>query len=329
MQRLIASSPHLLLEGNPLLNKPPPKTSRTKKFQSDFLGENPPSVVELDNKSAKATTTELATNNAIGKIPIPCVNNITKGHANQISSYGHHLGNLAVVPDTNSKQSANYVYPPPGNQWLVPVMSPSEGLVFKPITGPCPPNAGFGALIYSTCGTMSFNPGSKDVSSDAALAPNSHQKFGILSSSSLPHFLPPPSFMHPSSISASDVEQMEQSNGPENHNSCGEVNSAIYQSSSNISSPTSQVMSRNILIHDHSLKDKELQISTASSPSKRMRGEVLHLFPTAPTFSEERNTHIEVEKLPRVIKAMPHNPKSARESAARIFRSIQEERKHL
>ncbi|CAJ1951035.1 unnamed protein product [Sphenostylis stenocarpa] len=332
VQRLIAGSPHILLVDNLLLTKPPPKTSTTKKFQSDFDGEKPSSVVKLDSKSGKATTAENATNSAVGKIPIPCVNNITKGHANQLSSYGHHLGNLPIASsDTNSKQSPSYVYPPPpGNQWLVPVMSPSEGLVYKPVIGPCPPNAGFMAPIYGTCGSVSFNPLSKDASSEAALAPSSHQKLGILSGSSLPQFLPPPFIHNPSSIAASAVEQMGQSNGPENHNSCGEVNSAIlYQSSSTMSSPTSQVMSRNVSTY-HSPKDKEPQRSTASSPSKRMSaGEVLPLFPLAPTFlqSEDRNTQVELQ--PRVIKAMPHNPKSASESAARIFRSIQEERKHL
>ncbi|KAK7381719.1 hypothetical protein VNO80_00266 [Phaseolus coccineus] len=331
VQRLIAGSPHILLIDNLLLNKPPPKTSTTKKFQSDFVGEKPSSVVKLDSKSVKAPTAEHATNSAVEKIPIPCFNNITKGHTNQPPNFGHHLANLPIASsDTNSKQSPSYVYPPPGNQWLVPVMSPSEGLVYKPVLGPCPPNAGFMAPIYGTCGSVSFNPLSKDVSSEAALAPSSHQKFGILSGSSLPQFLPPPFIHNPSSISASAVEQMGQSNGPENHNSCGEVNSAIiYQSSSNISSPTSQVMSRNISTH-HSPKDKEPQRSTASSPSKRISaGEVLPLFPLAPTFwqSEDRNTQAELQ--PRVIKAMPHNSKSASESAARIFRSIQEERKHL
>lgn len=321
VQRLIAGSPHILLIDNLLLNKPPPKTSTTKKFQSDFVGEKPSSVVKLDSKSVKAPTAEHATNSAVEKIPIPCFNNITKGHSNQPPNFGHHLANLPIASsDTNSKQSPSYVYPPPGNQWLVPVMSPSEGLVYKPVLGPCPPNAGFMAPIYGTCGSVGFNPLSKDVSSEAALAPSSHQKFGILSGSSLPQFLPPPFIHNPSSISASAVEQMGQSNGPENHNSCGEVNSAIiYQSSSNISSPTSQVMSRNISTH-HSPKDKEPQRSTASSPSKRMSAaEVLPLFPLAPTFwqTEDRNTQVELQ--PRVIKAMPHNPKSASESAARIF----------
>ncbi|KAL2624737.1 hypothetical protein AAZV13_07G012100 [Glycine max] len=331
VQRLIAGSPHVLLEDNLLLNKPPPKTSTSKKFQSDFASQKPSSVVKLDNKSVKVNTAEKATNSAVGKIPIPCISNTTKGHANQLPNYGHHLGNPALASaDSNSKQSPSYVYPPPGNQWLVPVMSPSEGLVYKPIIWPCPPNAGFMAPIYGSCGTVSFNPLSKDASSDAALAPSSHQKLGILSGSSLPQFLPPSFMNHPSSISASAVEQMGQSNGPENHHSWGEVNSAIlFQSSSNMSSPTSQVMPRNISTYHHSLQDKELHRSTASSPSKRVSGEALPLFPLAPTCWQSEDTNTQVEQQPRVIKAMPHNPKTASETAAKIFRSIQEERKHL
>ena len=316
-----------MLEDNLLLNKTPLKPSAFKKLQSDYVTERPSSVVKLNSKSEKPTTAEHAKTNAVGKIPLPCFDNISKGHVNQLPNYGHHLGNPALAPlDINAKHPPAYAYPPPGNQWLVPIMSPSEGLVYKPIMGPCPPNAGFMTPLYSAYGTMSFNPGSKDVP-DAALAPGPHQRIGILSGSSLPHFLPP--MMHPS-ISASNFEQMGQSNGPENHHSVGEVNSAIlYKSSSNISSQTSQTMSRNFTTY-HSLKDKELQRSSASSPSKRMKVDVLPLFPVAPTLwpSTDKNSHVD-DHQPKVIKAVPHNPKSATESAARIFRSIQEERKHL
>ncbi|KAK7389601.1 hypothetical protein VNO78_24772 [Psophocarpus tetragonolobus] len=330
VQILIARSPHILFEDNLLHNKPPQKISTTEKSLSDFADEKQSSIVKLDSKSMKSTTIEHATNSAVGKIHIPYVNNITKGHSNMFANYGHQLGNLALASvDSNFKQFTNYVYPPPGNQWLIPVMSPSEGLVYKPIIGPCPPNAGFMTPIYGTCGAVSFNPISKDTASNVALAPSSHHKFDILSGSSLPQFLPPSFMHHPSSISASAIEQMGQSNGPENHHSCGEVNSTIlYQSSSNMSSPTSQVMSRNISTY-HLLKDKELHKSTASSPSKKVNGEVLPLFPLVPTFWKLEDINTQVEQHSQVIKAMPHNPKSASESVARIFRSIQEERKHL
>ncbi|KAG5133092.1 hypothetical protein JHK82_024280 [Glycine max] len=78
VQRLIAGSPHVLLEDNLLLNKPPPKTSTTKKFQSDFASQKPSAVVKLDNKSVKVNTVEKTTNSVVGKIPIPCISNTTK-----------------------------------------------------------------------------------------------------------------------------------------------------------------------------------------------------------------------------------------------------------
>lgn len=39
--------------------------------------------------------------------------------------------------------------PPPGNQWLIPVRSPSEGLIYKPCPGPCFPTVGFMPPAYS------------------------------------------------------------------------------------------------------------------------------------------------------------------------------------
>ncbi|KAL5141313.1 Protein HEADING DATE 3B [Glycine soja] len=137
VQRLIAGSPHVLLEDNLLLNKPPPKTSTTKKFQSDFASQKPSAVVKLDNKSVKVNTVEKTTNSVVGKIPIPCISNTTKGN----------LALASADSNSNSKQSPSYVYPQPGNQWLVPVMSPFEGLEYKPIIWPCPANASFMAPI--------------------------------------------------------------------------------------------------------------------------------------------------------------------------------------
>lgn len=311
MQRLIAGSPHLLFE-----DKSPIITSSPKK---------------LDDKSEKAATSDDIKNNVVGNIHLPSVNNITKEHNHLPNYVNHHLGNLALasndIKNSNSKQSPNIVYPPPpANQWLVPVMSPSEGLVYKPIIGPCPPNSSLVAPLFGACSSLSLNPGNKDVL-DQSLGTNCHQKVGIFSSSSLPQLLPT-SFMH-RSISASAIEQMEQSNyGTKNHQSNAEF---MYQTpSSNMSTQISQVMSRNISNYQSYEDNKELQISRASSPSKRMKGvDELPLFPVAPTLwpSSDRDTRVENQS--RVIKALPHNAKSASESAARIFKSIQEERKLL
>ncbi|KAE9584664.1 hypothetical protein Lalb_Chr25g0280491 [Lupinus albus] len=320
VQKTIAASPHLLLEDNLVSNKQSLKSSTIKKLQSDY--QQPTSIVKLNTKSEKPPTAEHAKSIAFGKIPLPCLNNISKG----LPNFGHDLRNPALgLPDINIKQSPSCVFPPPGNQWLVPVMSPSEGLVYKPMVGPCPPNAGFMPPVHNAFSTMSFNLGSKDVTDASALSSGSHQRTGILSSSSLPNSLPPP-FMPLPMLPVSAVEHIGQSNGPE------EANSAIlYQSSSNLSSQASRSLSRNVPTTYHSLKEKESQTSTATSPPKRVKGDVLPLFPVAPTLwpsTKDKNIK-NVENQPRVIKSMPHNPKSATESAARIFRSIQEERKFL
>ncbi|KAI5405117.1 hypothetical protein KIW84_052047 [Lathyrus oleraceus] len=129
------------------------------------------SNIGTKHKSEKASTSKDIKNSAVGNIPFPCVNNISKG-CNRLSYYGnHHLGNLTLVSADKSsssiclsKQSSSIVYPPPPNQWLVSIMSPSEGLVYKPIIGPCPPNAGgIMTLLYGACGALSLNPGTKDV----------------------------------------------------------------------------------------------------------------------------------------------------------------------
>ncbi|CAL0326037.1 unnamed protein product [Lupinus luteus] len=319
VQKTIAAPPHLLLEDNLVSNKQSLKLSAIKKLQSDY--QQPPSIVKLNTKSEKPPTIEHAKNIAFGKIPLPCLNNISKG----LPNFGHDLRNPALgLPDINIKQSPSCVFPPPGNQWLVPVMSPSEGLVYKPMVGPCPPNPGFMPPVHNTFSTMAFNLGSKDATDASAVASGSHQRTGILSGSSLPNSLPSP-FMPPPMLPVSAVEHIGQSNGPE------EANSAIlYQSSSNLSSQASRAISRNVPTTYHSLKEKESQTSTATSPPKRVKGDVLPLFPVAPTlWPSTKDKNKNVENQPRVIKAMPHTPKSATESAARIFRSIQEERKFL
>ncbi|CAL9079593.1 unnamed protein product, partial [Musa textilis] len=38
----------------------------------------------------------------------------------------------------------------PANQWLVPVMSPSEGLIYKPYSGPSAPTSGFLAPFHAS-----------------------------------------------------------------------------------------------------------------------------------------------------------------------------------
>ncbi|KAF2577296.1 hypothetical protein F2Q68_00003288 [Brassica cretica] len=64
-------------------------------------------------------------------------------------------------------------------------------------------------------------------------------------------------------------------------------------------------------------------IKPPSSPPEKHKLDVLPLFPTKPTHHTDEYEDKQ-KPLRRAIKAIPHNSTSASESAARIFRSIQE-----
>lgn len=73
----------------------------------------------------------------------------------------------------------------------------------------------------------------------------------------------------------------------------------------------------------HAAEEIEVQGSSASSPSERQQGTPS---PPALETSESEPRASGPGPAPRVIKVVPRNGLSASESAARIFRSIQEER---
>ncbi|PQM38380.1 protein EARLY FLOWERING 3 [Prunus yedoensis var. nudiflora] len=82
--------------------------------------------------------------------------------------------------------------------------------------------------------------------------------------------------------------------------------------------------------------DSELQGSTANSPGDRARlgtdqnaegSDALQLFPMAPVIPEGVAQPHDSGQPTRAIRVVPHNPRTATASAARIFQSIQEERK--
>ncbi|KAL3655524.1 hypothetical protein CASFOL_001310 [Castilleja foliolosa] len=131
------------------------------------------------------------------------------------------VAKLKPDPSTDAKLAPWFFHPPIGNQWLVPIKSPSEGLVYKPYPGPpCFPTNGI--------------------------------TFGV-----------------PSLV---------------NNNGGG-----------------------------------------LSLEGELLEKDALALFPTAP--SNEASKDEENDKKSRVIRVVPHNHKFAPESAERIFRSLQEERR--
>lgn len=331
---MIARSPNLLHEDNLCGGKPPLNTPQAKKLRS----LKPLIVKEKDDSPNLDPGTECADENAVADIPHPFINNdMSKGFVIQQSNNGSCSGNVPPAPGANSKniKQTPSCYPPPGNQWLVSVMSPSEGLVYKPYTGPCPPTTGFVAPFYGSCGPVSLNPTGADFLNGAYGVLASHQEgIGILPST------PPlgqtgfPPYVMPvmnQSISGTAVEQMipfpPEGQSKHNHLSMVDINFMItHQSSRNMSSQVSRVIS-NCLEKFQASKESEVQASTASSPSERAMGDALPLFPMVPIVQASDQNDQTGEQQARVIKVVPCNPRLATESAARIFRSIQEERK--
>lgn len=328
VQQLIAGSPHILLGDDLSLGKPLLSISPAKKVSSEYVLEPPPLIVKpKDHPQKPNSTTEYASENVIGKLPLPSINkDARKGLVTSGSNYGPSPANM---PPT----SPWCFHPPPGNQWLIPIMSPSQGLVYKPYSGPCPQAAGFMAPIYGSCGPMDQTSGNGDCLSTAYAVTASYQQ-GIGHLQGTPPFsqtyFPPygTPIMDPSK-SSSAFEQMSpfigaQLNELDNQFSTRDTNFNMpYQSSCNRSSQKSVVNGTY-----QSSKYSELWGSTASSISEREQGDAIPLFPMEPMVKipkEPVETH-STKQQTRVIKVVPHNPRLATESAARIFQSIQEER---
>lgn len=334
VQKLIAKSPHLLLEDNLYIDKPSLNVPQVKRLRSEYDLETTPRIVKAKDQSEKLDlNAECADENAVTNFPHSSVNNDTsKGLVNQRSNY---LINEPLAAPTRNIKPSPRCFPPPGNQWLVSVMSPSEGLVYKPYTGPCPPTAGFVAPFYGSYGPMSLTPASGDFLNTAYSIPASHhQGLGfLLGSTPLGQTYFPPygmPVMNPS-VSGSAVEQMSPFPGARSKDdrfSMMDINFMIpHQNSRNMSSQMSRAISRCFGKFQAS-KESEVQGSTASSPSARATGDALPLFPMEPIVQASDINAQTSEQQTRVIKVVPHNRRLATESAARIFQSIQEERKN-
>ncbi|KAL6005968.1 Protein EARLY FLOWERING [Asimina triloba] len=343
VQKLIAGSPHLMLESNAFPGRSPLKTMVKKSLPSSNTKTQPNTGKPRDEPQKPSQNGECTAENVVGKPPLPTIeNSVNKEAVGQIPTEGPHGGNPPLTPMTGDSRSNPWCLPPPGNQWLVPVMSPSEGLIYKPYMGSWPPAGGFMAPMYGGCGLMTMPP------IPAYGVPASHQQPGFGVTSGAPaiaqNYFPTPYGLPVmnSVIPPSPAEQANLSAGPYFHgqneqDSSLEVNFNMHsRSQCNISNQKSEAFSRRVQKVQAS-KDTEFAGSTASSPSERPNGventvargqDVLPLFPLASAGTDpcrSQQTHISDQQT-RVIKVVPHNRRSATESAARIFRSIQEER---
>jgi EARLY FLOWERING 3 protein len=344
VQQLIAESPHLLLENGAFLGKSSLKGSPAKKLPSNYVVKPPAHVPKRKDDSEKPNhKMECSAENAVGKTSLSAVKN-----GSQPSNYGPYVGNSQPAPvATDSKMGPWYFNQSPGHQWLIPVMSPSEGLVYKPYPGPGGP--GFMGTACGGYGPFSPAPLTGNFMNPAyGVVPSPHhQGIGVVPGTTpVDHTYYPPYGMQVMNPSMSgSVQQVNQFAGPGSHGQSGQsgqlsgggTNPILqHQSSCNVPNQRSGAVSQAVKFQ--ASKDSEFQGSTASSPSERTQGvdtdhhtadgrDVLSLFPMAAVVPEAAPQPRETDQPTRVIKVVPHNPRSATESAARIFQSIQEERK--
>ncbi|CAN6345613.1 unnamed protein product [Urochloa humidicola] len=325
VQKLIAASPHLLIEGDPCLGKA--LMASKKKLAGGDAEKQHQSAKDKDDVQPTLQQLEHTKDNTEANQPSPTQEDVVVvQHNNQAAANGAVSSNPPTMPTPSDNRQSSWCIPPPPNQWLVPVMSPSEGLVYKPYTGHCPPAGSFLAPFYSSCAPVSLPSTAGEFMSSPYGIPMPHQPqhMGVPGPPAMPPMYFPP-FSMPvmnAAVSASAVEQVS-------HVAVSRPNGHIEQhsrSSCNMSNLRSEALSAGIW-RFHASKDSELQGSSASSPLDRQQGEGRGAAPPFPSPSvgngQPQPSLGSRENPGRVIRVVPHTSRTASESAARIFESIQ------
>lgn len=344
VQKLIAASPHLLIEGDPVLGNA--LMGKRNKLPKGNLKVQTLSITNKDDIEPTLEQPELSKQNTEG-------NPSHRSHDDGLGDNHHDqaaTSNPPALPVAPDKKQNNWCMNLPQNQWLVPVMSPSEGLVYKPYAGPCPPVGNLLTPFYANCTPLRLPSTPYGV-------PMPHQPQHVVPPGAPAmhmNYFPPFSMpvMNPV-MPASAVEQGSHAAAPQPHGHM-EQQSLI---TSNMSHPSG-------IWRFLASRDSEPQASSASSPFDRpqVQGDgsgPVSFFPTAsvpnaqpqPSSGGRNQQNHVIRVVPRnaqtasvlnaqpqpssggrdqqnhVIRVVPHNAQTASESAARIFQSIQMERK--
>nr|GMC78158.1 protein HEADING DATE 3B-like isoform X1 [Ipomoea batatas] len=329
VQRMVARSPEILFEDNMYTSKP---AISKKNLLSDNAQEPRTLVVEPKADSERPEAIMGGGADKTSEKTLPVCNDTHKRHSPQQANQSPYPGMPALGSPAPEAKSGPWCFqPPPGNQWLVPVRSPSEGLVYKPYSGPCPPPGGILAPLYGGCRPLNLSGvGGNYLNTPYGMVTSNQPGIGIFSTPpvSQAYFQPyPMPVMNPSgSTSAIDLlspfaraRSSPWEIVPSIRDNNNTPSARPYEKSCNISSQKSGIVSNGAQSLQTD-RGSDLQGSTASSPSER---DALSLFPTTPATDANQIPEQRIQ----VIKVVPHNPNTAPESAARIFKSIQEERK--
>ncbi|XP_074317328.1 protein EARLY FLOWERING 3-like [Silene latifolia] len=296
VQKLIAGSPNLLLEVSAFEGKSPLKGSSVKYSSEYVVKALPHKAILKDVAHRTIDKVEGTAENAVPKAsPTPIA---PQQHPNLPAGYPSFSGNM------DPKVNPWGFHQPSPHQWLVPVMTPSEGLVYKPYPAPGfmgPVCGGYGPVGPTSIPSNLMNPPyvaqTQQYQQPMGMPPGVH--FGG------PGYFPPYGMhMMGPSMSGSTVDQVNPSFGSNPYSQGGQPESSPatrFGAPMPASAPTSD---------------------RATAPLSEGR-DGRRLFRSPPTSEAPMDTP-PVEKQARVIRAVPH--RSTNDSAARIFQSIQQER---
>ncbi|KAM6559187.1 hypothetical protein CsatA_028426 [Cannabis sativa] len=344
VQRLIAGSPNLMVENGDILEKSPLKGCYpAKKLQQEYVVVKPLPVIACskDDSDKPSRKREFSAENAVGKESFFSVE--TTSH---FMNYGPYLGYPQPVANmTDNGMGPWGFHQSTGPQWLVPVMSPSEGLVYKPYTGPGMMGAGFGGHgpPFGPC------PVPTNFANSAYGIQHHHQGVGVFPGNypvGHPYYPPYGMPISNSGKSGSAVEEGSQLSEPGSNGETGQVPRAEVHSNTEQQGSCNLPTKKNVSI-PKPRNSNDFQGSTASSPRGGRGGRTQENGsshnapppppPIAPVVPEvasfqprlHHHHHHDTNQPIRVIKVVPHNARTATESAARIFRFIQQEREQF
>ncbi|KAM6541754.1 hypothetical protein CsatB_006201 [Cannabis sativa] len=341
VQRLIAGSPNLMVENGDILEKSPVKGCYpAKKLQQEYVVVKPLPVIACskDDSDKPNRKREFSAENAVGKESFFSVE--TTSH---FMNYGPYLGYPQPVANmTDNGMGPWGFHQSAGPQWLVPVMSPSEGLVYKPYTGPGMMGAGFGGHgpPFGPC------PVPTNFANSAYGIQHHHQGVGVFPGNypvGHPYYPPYGMPISNSGKSGSAVEEGSQLSEPGSNGETGQVPRAEVHSNTEQQGSCNLPTKKNVSI-PKPRNSNDFQGSTASSPRGGRGGRtqengsshnapppppIAPVVPEVASFQPRLHHHHDTNQPIRVIKVVPHNARTATESAARIFRFIQQEREQF
>jgi protein EARLY FLOWERING 3 len=311
VQKSIAASPHILIEGDPCLGNA--LLGKKNKLPDGNFKAQALHIINKDDFHPSPEQPDLSKENTEGNLPsLSHDDGLDGNHHGQVTTNQAFTNNPTAAPATSGNKQNNWYTNPPQNQWPVPVLSPSEGLVYKPYTGPCPPAGSLLTPFYAN-----FTPLSLPSTAYGVPMPHQQQYMAPPGTPAMPmNYFPP--FTLPIMLPAAPRSAVEQGSHAAVSQPNGNVQSRI---SCNMSNPSG-------VWKFYASRDSEPQ---ASSPCDRLQGDgngPMPFFPVSSVQNARPQPSSRSEDKPgHVIRVVPHNAQTASESAARIFRSIQMERR--